>query len=53
MCRAFSGTPSAMNVSEGVCRTPVCRPTSVRRMPLADSSAVAVSASSSGEPSTV
>ena len=38
-----------MKVSEGVCRTPVCRPTSVRRIPLADSSAAAVSASSSGD----
>lgn len=50
MVRALSGRASGTKVSVGVNLTPVCRPTSERRMPLADSSAAAVAARSSSSP---
>ena len=46
---AVSGT----NVRDGVCRSPVCRPTSDRITPVALASAAAVAARSSSEPYTV
>ena len=53
MCWASSGSESRTKVSVGVNRTPVCRPTSLRNMPLADSSATALAVRSSSPPRTV
>ena len=50
MCWAPSGRVSRTKVSEGVCRSPVWRPTSVRISPVALASAAAVSACSSAVP---
>ena len=48
-----SGTASSWNRSDGVNRTPVCRPTSLRSTPLADSNAIAEACRSVSSPNTV
>ena len=53
MWAAVSGSASAKNSRLGVSRMPICLPTAARSLPLADSSAAAVSARSSSPPKTV
>jgi hypothetical protein len=50
MFLALSGTVSSLNSSDGVCRSPVWRPTSDLITPTALASAAAVPACSSAEP---
>ena len=50
MFLALSGRVSGLNSSEGVCRSPVWRPTSDRITPTALARAAAVPARSSAEP---
>jgi hypothetical protein len=53
MRRALSGSASGTNSIDGVCRSPISRPTSERMTPVALRSAAAVSACSSSDPRTV